>query len=482
MKLTCFLLFFFSIVWMSCGISQKKNSVHSAYAAYDTDGIKPEEYRQRRSALLAKMSPNSIAVLRSRDNTPRSGDENYRYRQNSDFLYLTGCKESNSTLILIPNGLILNEKNKVYEILFIKPKTKNWTGESLGVEGASEILGFGSDGTQSITLTNNRLKEILEPLLANSNILYYKPSLVRSLIDPVSDINFVSPQESINNLQNKYPNIEIKEINEIIGEMRNVKSSAEIELLQKAVDATVKAHIEAIKSCEPEMFEYQLQAVVEYCFTQTGAEYAGFPSIIGSGPNTQTLHYDANRRKMQSGELVVMDIGAEYHGYSADITRTIPVNGKFTPAQREIYELVLRAQQDAIDSICPGKKMADIENSVMKIISEGLNRLGIVTDSSNIKKYCPHGISHSIGLDVHDKGSLERLVPGMVVTVEPGVYIPEGSECDEKYWNIGIRIEDDIIVTEKGRNVLSASAPKSVNDIEILMKKKGIGNQPVGEE
>jgi Xaa-Pro aminopeptidase len=481
MKLTYFLLFSVLIVWMSCGISQTKSDVSNLYGIYENDGIKPDEYRQRRSVLFAKMGPNSITVLRSRDITRRSGDEDYRYRQNSDFLYFTGCNESNSTLILISSGIVLNDKRKVYEILFIAPKTKNWTGESLGIEGAKEILGFGLDGTQSIALTNDRLKEILDPLLTKSDVLYYTPVLAETLIDPVSDIYFNSLQESMKNLQNKYPNLGIKKIDEIIGEMRSIKSSGEIGLVQKAVDATVKAHIEAIKSCEPGMFEYQLQAVAEYCFTRAGAEYTGFPSIIGSGPNTQTFHYDANRRKMQSGDLVVMDVGAEYHGYPADITRTIPVNGKFTSAQKEIYELVLHVQQNTIDNICPGRIMFDVENSAMKIIGEGLTRLGIAADSSNLKKYCPHRISHSIGLDVHDNGSIERLVPGMVITVEPGIYIPEGSECDKKYWNIGVRIEDDIVVTDKGRNVLSASAPKSVKDIEILMKKNGIGNQQVGK-
>jgi len=427
------------------------------------------------------MDPNSIAVLRARDNTRHFRDKDYRYRQNSDFLYLTGCNEPSSTLILIPEGLLVKGR-KVQEILFISPKTKDWTGESLGVDGAKEILGFGTEGTQSIALTNNRMNEILEPLLSNSAILYYTQSVVETLLDPVSDIYFISLRESMKNLQDKHPDLVIKEISTLIGEMRAVKSPAEIVLLQKAVDVTVIAQIEAVKCCEPGMFEYQLQAVVEYCFTQAGAENTDFPSIIGSGPNTQTFHYYANRRKMQSGELVVMDIGAEYHGYSADISRTIPVNGKFTPAQKEIYELVYYVQQAAIDSICPGKITAEIEESAMRVMAGGLIRLGIAEDSGDVKKYCPHKISHFIGLDVHDYKSAGKLVPGMVMAVEPGIYIPEGSECDKKYWNIGIRIEDDILITDKGCRVLSGFAPKSVQDIEGLMKKKGIGNQQVGRE
>jgi Xaa-Pro aminopeptidase len=475
--------FFLVILCVSFSLGQSTSGVpYTKYGIYDIDRIRPEECRQRRAVLLTKMGLNSLAIFRAQEYANRSGDEDYRFRQNNNFLYFTGCNESNSTLILIPNGFILDNGILVKEILFLAPKTKDWTGENLGTEGAREILGFGSEGTQSIALTNDRLQEILVSLLSNTHILYYTPSLVETLIDPVSDIRFISWRESMKNLQEKYPNLDVKGIGTIVGEMRSVKSLAEIELLQKVADVTIAAHIEAMKSCEPGMFEYQLQAVAEYCFTQAGAEYTGFPSIIGSGPNTQSFHYDANRRKMQSGELVVMDIGAGYHGYSADITRTIPVNGKFTPAQKEIYELVLQAQQAAIDTIFPGMMMVDVRKKAMKVIAEGLIHLGIAKDTDDVKKYCPHGMSHFIGLDLHDDGQIGKLVPGMVLTVEPGIYIPEGSNCHQRFWNIGIRIEDDVVVTDEGRSVLSAFAPQSVTDIEMLMKKKGIGNQKVGNE
>jgi len=474
---------FLIILCVSFSLGQSTSGVpYTKYGIYDIDRIRPEECRQRRAVLMAKMGTNSVAILRAQDYAHRSGDEDYRFRQNSNFLYFTGCNESNSTLILVPSGFVLDNGTVVKEILFLTPKIKDWTGENLGTEGAREILGFGSEGTQSVALTNDRLKDILVSLLSNTHILYYTPSLVETIIDPVSNISFISWRESMKNLQEKYPNLEVKGENTIIGEMRTVKSPAEIGLLQKAVDATIAGHIEAMKSCEHGMFEYQLQAVVEYCFTQSGAEYTGFRSIIGSGPNAQLFHYDANRRKMLSGELVVMDIGAEYHGYSADITRTIPVNGKFTPAQREIYELVLHAQQAAIDTIFPGTMMVNVEKTAMNVIAEGLSRLGIAKDSADVKKYYPHRISHFIGLDVHDSSPIGKLIPGMVMTVEPGIYIAEGSDCPQKYWNIGIRIEDDVVVTDEGRSVLSAFAPQSVTDIETLMKKKGIGNQRVGKE
>jgi Xaa-Pro aminopeptidase len=476
--------FFFIIVFsFSIGWGQTISGVpYTKYGIYDIDGIRPEEYRQRRSALMANMEANSVAIFRAQDYVRRSGDEDYRFRQNSNFLYFTGCNESECTLILVPNGFVTDMGNIVKEILFVTPKTKEWTGENLGLEGAREILGFGIEGTQSIALANDKLKEVLASILSSKRILYYTPSLPETMNDPVSDIRFISWRESMKNLQGKYLNLEVKGINTLVGNMRTVKSPAEIELLQKAVDATIAGQIEVMKSCEPEMFEYQLQAVAEYCFLREGAESVGFASIIGSGPNAQLFHYDANRRRIRNGELVVVDIGAEYHGYSADLTRTIPSNGKFTPAQKEIYDLVLNAQQIAIDTMMPGIMMADVENKALKIMAEGLIQLGIAKDEESAKKYSPHGVSHFLGLDVHDAGIEGKLVPGMVITIEPGIYIPEGSDCDQKYWNIGIRIEDDVVITDEGRSVLSAFAPQTASDIEKLMKKKGLGNQVIGKE
>jgi Xaa-Pro aminopeptidase len=260
-----------------------------------------------------------------------------------------------------------------------------------------------------------------------------------------------------------------------------VKSPAELRLLQKAIDATVMAHVEAMKSCQPEMYEYELQAVIEYCFTRNGAAYQGFPTIVGSGPNSCILHYEADRRKMENGDVVVMDIGAEYEGYSADITRTIPVNGTFSPAQREIYEIVLKAQQESIKEFKPGAMPQAPSQKAYDIIAEGLMRLGIIKDKAEARTYYMHGLSHHIGLDVHDPGPYgSPYEPGMILTDEPGIYIPAGSPCDKKYWNIGVRIEDDVLITPEGNTVVTAGAPKTIQEIESLMKKQGLGNLPVG--
>jgi Xaa-Pro aminopeptidase len=472
------ILFFFSLF-----TSQLLSGIPiSNYGIYEPDGIKAEEYRQRRVGVLAKMDLNSVAIFRAQDYLDHSGPVHCRFRQNSDFFYLTGCQETNSTLVLIPGGVVLDSGRTMKEILFITAKAKEWTGENLGIEGAREVLGFGTDRTQSIALTNDRMNEILSSLLSNKHILYYTPSLPETLIDPVSDISFISWRESMKNLQEKYLNLEVKGVNLLLGDMRSMKSHSEIELLQKAADITTAGQIEVMKSCEPGMYEYQLQAVAEYCFTRSGAENYAFPSIIGSGPNTQFQHYGTNRRKMQSGDLVVIDIGAEYHGYTSDITRTIPVNGKFSTAQKDVYDLVLQAQTMVIESLMPGMLIADIEKKGSDVMSEGLIRMGIAKDFEDAKKYCLHKIIHFIGLDVHDVAASGKLMAGMVLAVEPGIYIPEGSQCNRKYWNIGIRIEDDVVVTDDGRSVLSAFAPQSITDIELLMKKRGIGNLEIGKE
>ena len=439
------------------------------------DGIKPNEYKQRRAMLLTKMEPNSIAVFKANDPDNRSNDVNYLYRQESNFLYLTDCKEPRSFLLLAPDGVQVDSITTAREVFFIRPKQRSASGESLGPEGAKAELGF------DIVLPNTELQSFVRRVLAGKKILYYMPSIPDLAYDPLMEKRYIMSREVKNELEAAFPGLEFKTLYGAVGEMRAVKSATEIVLLQKAIDATVAAHIEAMKSCEPGMYEYELQAVIEYCFTKNGAEYPGFPSIVGSGPNSCILHYDANRQQMKSDDVVVMDLGAEYQGYSADVTRTIPVSGTFTPAQRAIYEIVLKAQEEAIKELKPGELGSASSQKAIEVISDGLSKLGIIKDKTEARRYYIHGISHGIGLDVHDVGMFGKpLTPGMILTVEPGIYIPEGSPCDKKYWNIGIRIEDDVLVTEHGVRVVSADAPKSVNEIEGLMKKKGLGNVKVG--
>jgi len=447
---------------------------YAAALQQDDVRITPEEYKQRRAMLMAKMEPNSIAIFKAKDFSNRSNDVNYAYRQESNFLYLTGCEEPRAYLLLCPEGVKIGDAAPVKEVFFIRPKARSAAGESLGLEGAKAQLGF------ETVLPGTDLLSVAKSALAGKKTLYYAASNPDLVSDPLLEKRTIISREVKIELQAGFPDLEIKTLYAALGELRSIKSPTELALLQKAIDATAVAHVEAMKSCEPGMFEYELQAVIEYCFAKNGAEYQGFPSIVGSGPNSCILHYDANRRKMQDGDVVVMDIGAEYHGYSADITRTMPVNGTFSPAQRQIYEIVLQAQEEAIKLMKPG---VTVEHSMKatEVIAEGLMKLGLIKEKTEVNRYYMHGLSHGIGLDVHDMGRFGGpLQPGMVLTVEPGIYIPEGSPCDRKYWNIGVRIEDDVLITPEGNKIITAAAPKSIKDIEALMKKQGIGNSKLG--
>jgi Xaa-Pro aminopeptidase len=438
--------------------------------------ISPDEYKQRRALLMSKMEPSSIAIFKAKDPSVRSNDVNYLYRQESNFLYLTGCDEPRAYLLLCPEGVQVDSVTTAKEVFFIRPKTRSASGESLGFEGAKEKLGF------TIVLPVGDMPAFAKRVLAGKKVLYYHPSVPDLAYDPLMEKRMIISREVKNELQAAFPELEIKSLYSPLAEMRSVKSAAELALLQKAIDATAIAHIEAMKTSEPGMYEYELQAVIEYCYAKNGAEFPGFPSIVGSGPNSCILHYEANRRQMQDGDVVVMDIGAEYSGYTADITRTMPVNGKFSKPQREIYELVLKAQEEAIKEFKPGAPSSAPNAKGVEVIADGLMKLGLIKSKEEARTYYLHGLSHHIGLDVHDVGPYGKpYQPGMVLTVEPGIYIPAGSPCDRQYWNIGVRIEDDVLITESGNRVLTAAAPKSVKDIETLMQKKGIGNSAIGD-
>ena len=444
-------------------------------------GIAPDEYAKRRARLLEKMEPKSVAVFRASDPVRRNGDVDFKYRQNSHFLYLTGCNESGATLLLVPGGIAVDSVTTVREVLFVRPATPQWTGDMLGIEGAKRDLGIGAPGSSSAVLPSDKLAEILERTLKSATTLYYTHVLPEAVVDPVSGKRFVAAREIRNELNQKYPDLQLRSMNSALGEMRSIKSPAELSLLQKAIDATVTAVIEAMKSAEPGMYEYELQAVVEYCFARAGAEYTGYPSIIGSGPNSQILHYEANRRRTEEGDVIVMDVGAEYHGYSADVTRTMAVSGTFTAPQREIYEIVLAAADSATAEMKVGASGSAPSRKAFDVLASGLLRLGIIKDAKEVNRYCPHGVSHFIGLEVHDVGPMIPVYqPGMVLTMEPGLYIQAGSPCDKKYWNIGVRIEDDVLITPDGPKRLSAGAPRTVQEIEGVMRLKGVGNVPVG--
>ncbi|SDU04428.1 aminopeptidase P Metallo peptidase. MEROPS family M24B [Polaribacter sp. Hel1_33_78] len=269
-------------------------------------------------------------------------------------------------------------------------------------------------------------------------------------------------------------NIDIKFLSANLATMREVKTAEELILLTKAVRISAIGQIEVMKAMKPHMSETELQGIHEFVYKKYGAEYEGYPSIVGAGNNGCILHYIENNRTKVGNDLVLMDLGAEYRGFTADVTRTIPANGKFTKAQKQIYDLVYEAQEAGIALYTIGTSMQAPNQAAIKIINNGLFKLGIIKSADEKHPYFPHGTSHHIGLDVHDPGNYGDFEENMVVTMEPGIYIPNGSNCDEKYWGIGIRIEDDILVTKNGPVNLSSEAPRTTKEIEEMMAKKSI--------
>jgi Xaa-Pro aminopeptidase len=307
--------------------------------------------------------------------------------------------------------------------------------------------------------------------LYDENIIskYYPRGRNGSSVDPLSKMAQLVDSAIISN---KKP---LRSSAGILRSLRSIKQPEEIVLIAKAASISTEGHNEVIKAVQPGMTEYQAQAIMEYEFKKHGSEYTGYPSINGSAQNSCVLHYETNQRLMKNGDLLLSDCAAEYHGYSADVTRTIPVNGKFTPEQKIIYELVLEAQDSALLFCQSGNASSDPHRAALRVISSGLIKLGITATDAEVRTYFMHGTSHGLGLDVHDPNPV-MLQPGAVFTVEPGIYIPPGSKCDKKWWNIGVRIEDDILITESGYKNLSAGSPRTVAEIEKMAKQKSIFN------
>jgi len=272
-------------------------------------------------------------------------------------------------------------------------------------------------------------------------------------------------------LELKANNLNSTIIAEIMNKLRETKTDEEMVLLKKAVEISAVGQVEVMKAMHPNMSETEIQGVHEYVYKKYGAEYEGYPSIVGGGNNGCILHYIENNKPKVGEDLVLMDLGAEYHGYTADVTRTIPANGKFTPEQKQIYDIVYNAQEAGIKASVVGAPFQAPGEAASEVVTNGLMDLGIISKPEDARTYFPHGTSHYLGLDVHDKGTYEPFKPNTVITVEPGIYIPEGSDCDKKWWGIAVRIEDDILITDNGPVNLSAGAPRTTEAIEAVMKQ-----------
>lgn len=409
-----------------------------------------EEYQNRRKAVLSKMEPNSVAIFRSRGSLGKFHGE----RQDGNFYYLTGINEPQACLVLSKSL-----RNRAPEILFVMPQNPrllNWDAQPLGVEGAKQKFGF-----KDVRASADIQSYFADLLLGVYKIMYLDIERSSGLMEPLT-----SDEQILKRAYEKGASFKLLPARDLLTEFGRARSPAEIALIRKATDITAEAQLAAMRSVQPGLYEYQVQAIIEYVYTLNGAQRSAFASIIGSGKNSCILHWMENSRKMQSGDLVVIDIGAEYKLYGSDITRTIPVNGKFSPRQKEVYEIVLAANTAAIEMVEPGVSFGNISKKAADIVGEGLVKLGLIKNKKEYRKYYFHGLGHSIGLRIGGRGGLGILEPGMVLTIEPGIYITEEG--------LGVRIEDDVLVTETGHEVLSLRVPKTVEAIERVMKEKGL--------
>jgi Xaa-Pro aminopeptidase len=442
---------------------------------YDKDLLPADFFAKRRQALRDSMPPNSVAIIFSNPIRNRSNDVDYEYHQNPDFYYLTGFTEPNAVLIIFKDEHTFDNFS-TNEIIFVperEPSEEVWTGKRLGTKGVEKYLKIKK------ALPNTKFRDF--DILFKKFDVVLPEKLPEGLVnDKKNPGDLYSMVQSLNMKLEKAKNTDMFKLDYYLASMRQVKEPEEIEMLKKAIDITCDAQITLMKHLKPGMTEYQTEAIIEYVFKHNGAEYPGFPSIQGGGENSCILHYTSNRKPLYSNDLLVSDIGAEYHGYTADVTRTLPVDGKFSPEEKAIYNIVLEAQQAGINACLSGNKFWDPHQAAQTVIAKRLLELGIIKNTYEVNKYFIHGTSHYLGLDVHDAGLYNSLQPGNVITVEPGVYIPEGSDCDPKWWNIGVRIEDDILITKDKPVVLSAKAPRTVEEIEKLMQQQN--QQPVIEE
>ena len=417
-----------------------------------------EEFWERRTRVFAQMQPNSALLLFSEIEKRRNNDCSYPFRQDSYFWYLTGFNEPNAALLL------LKTEQAEKAIIFLRPRDpllETWNGRRLGVERAPQQLNVNE------AYSIEEFATVLPKILKNLTALYYVPE-IHTWGDKLVTESAVSFSE-------------ILDWRPMLSEMRLIKSPNEIRLMQQAGQITALGHIKAMQTTRPNRFEYEIESDILHEFNRHCARFPSYNSIVAGGNNACILHYTENDRPLNDGDLVLIDAGCEFAMYAGDITRTFPVNGKFSQPQREIYELVLKAQKRAIELLVPGNSIKQANDEVIRIKTQGLVDLGILKgnvdtliEQQAYRQFYMHGLGHWLGLDVHDVGSYgqdkQRILEiGMVITVEPGIYIAEDADVPEQYKGIGVRIEDNLLMTEYGNKILTAAAPKEIADIENLM-------------
>ncbi len=463
-------------------------------------------FKERRDALRSLMPENSVFVVFAYPERTYSGDTDYPYHANPDLYYFSGYTDPNAVFLIFKEPQTFKGLDKpVSELLFAQPSNPNqerWTGKKMNARQAMEGLGieaaldagkfkfFPIDFSKYKVIILDLLPEDVRIDISNPNDLFHliaqfrektgipkNPTRISLMINNIV-VSRNSPAQKIliDSLLHEHFNFLL--FDRLTSELRQVKTEDELQVLRKAIDITCRGQVEAMKAIDPDMSEREIQGIQEFMYKKGGAENVGFPSIVASGNNSCVLHYMENSAEHVGSSMIVMDVGAEYHGYSGDVTRSVPGNGKFSPEQLAIYNLVLAAHDSALHQVKAGFPYDQLDDIGLYVIGTGLIKLGIIKNLWEVQTYYPHGISHPIGLDVHDKYLMgTRLMKNMVITLEPGIYIPEGSKCDKKWWGIGIRIEDDVLVLDNHGEVLSGSAPIRPKEIEKLMKMKSPLNQ-----
>jgi len=433
--------------------------------------ISKAEFARRRKNLMGMMDKHTIAIIPGAREVTRSRDTEYPFRQNSDLFYLTGFEEPDAVLVLVPG------RRQGQVVLFSRerdPDMELWNGYRLGPEGAVAYLGV--DDAFPI----DDLDEILPGLIEGTQRIYYSMGH-----DDVFDQRVMGWVNQIRKLvrTGAAPPADFTDLAFLLHEQRLIKSAAEVRVMRKAGEISAAAHVRAMQECQPGRYEYHLEAAIQHTFAEHGARFPAYNSIVGSGANACVLHYTENASKMRAGDLVLIDAGCEYQGYAADITRTFPVSGQFSTEQRAIYDVVLEAQRAAIAKVRPGNTWNQPHDATVRVITRGLIKLGLLRGKERelikaeaYRDFYMHRAGHWLGLDVHDVGEYRvdgrwrQLEPGMVLTIEPGIYIAADNTKVPKRWRgIGVRIEDDVVVTEQGCDVLTGDVPKRADEIEALM-------------
>ncbi len=434
--------------------------------------MKQSEFKKRRQLLMQQVGKGNIALIASAFNQTRNRDVEFPFRQDSDFYYLTGFNEADSLAIFIPG------REQGEYILFCREfdeKKALWEGTHAGLEGATKH--YGADDSFPI----NDIDDILPGMLENKAKVYYPMGRDGELDHQILEWISYLKKQSRNGIN--APG-ELVSLEHILHEMRLFKSTAELKLMRRAADVSCKAHKRAMQQCKPGFYEYQIEAELMHQFISDGLRYVAYTSIVAGGKNACVLHYINNKDKLKKGDLLLIDAGAECDHYASDITRTFPVSGKFNSAQRQLYQLVLDAQYAAIEQIRPGIPWNKAHDVSVEVLTTGLVELGLLKGrvsklikDEKYKQFYMHRIGHWLGMDVHDVGDYKLdnewrlLEPGMVLTIEPGLYIPVNcTKVDAKWRGIGIRIEDDLLVTKTGHEVLTNTVPKEINEIEDLMQ------------